>query len=370
MKNFKYTWMLLTAFVFMMVLSLVLPVRAVIAAETEAATSVTISKDRPMVGVALSTTIQNQDEDVQYSYVWSVGEKEISCQTSYYVPTEEDYESWIVVKVYDGSEFVCQDQIYFSKLPVAYITTDDKESITSRDEYKSASLRVQGNKKYAQQYDSTLQIRCRGNYSYARLPKKSYKLKLDTKTDMFGFGKNKHWVMIANYRDESFQRNTIANNISTELGLTGADTTWVDVVINGEYVGNYQFCEQIRIDENRVDISNWNDTIENVAKSIYAIEKKNGMTKDDRDTIEDLMEENFSWVTTGEVYYDGTTYAIADYYEQKIDISGGYLFELNAYIDEIDGARDTSEFDTSAGMRVVVDSPEYTCTNAEMFSYC
>jgi uncharacterized repeat protein (TIGR02543 family) len=340
------------------------------AAKTVETTSVAISKERPMVGVALSATIQNPDADVDYSYVWTVGGEEISCTKSYYIPTEADYENWIEVAVYDGSALVCQDQIYFSKLPVAYITTDDKEDITSRDVYKSASLRVQGNEKYAQQYDSTLQVRCRGNWSYIGMPKKSYRLKLDTKTDMFGFGKNKHWVMIANYREESLQRNTIANNISMKLGLTGADTTWVDVVINGEYVGNYQFCEQIRVDENRVNIDNWSDTIEDVAKAIYAVEKSNGMTKEDRDAMEDCMEEDFSWVTSGEVEYNGKTYTIADYYEKTFDISGGYLFELNRYQASTDGERDTSEFDTGNGMRVVIDSPEYTCTNDEMFAYC
>ena len=35
----------------------------------------------------------------------------------------------------------------------------------------------------------------------------------------FGMGKNKNWVLLANYLDESLLRNTTAFRISDELGL-------------------------------------------------------------------------------------------------------------------------------------------------------
>lgn len=128
----------------------------------------------------------------------------------------------------DGEGVVlASDRIWFSTLPVVYINTDDGAAITSKTEYKSASMLIQGSKKYGAgnqyNYDGTIQIKGRGNSSWTP-PKKPYKIKLDTSTDIFGFGKNKHWVLLANYYDESLARNTVANEIATEMGLVRTDT--------------------------------------------------------------------------------------------------------------------------------------------------
>ena len=231
---------------------------------------------------------------------------------------------------------------------------------------------IQGNSKYGNaenyNYEGEIQIKGRGNASWQQ-PKKPYKIKLDTSTDVFGFGKNKHWVLLANYRDESLVRNTIANEIAAQMGVVGMDTTWVDVVMNGEYVGNYQFCEQIRIAESRVDIFNWDDEAENIAKAIYKA-NKNDLTKDDRDVIEDLLTNDYSWVTSGTVIYNDKEYVIQDVYDYQKNISGGYLLELDAYVPAADGEeQEISKFYTNAGMRVVVDKPEYAITNDAMMSY-
>ena len=60
-----------------------------------------------------------------------------------FTPTEADYEKWIKVKAFDGDVDMGQDKAYFSKLPVLYLNTDDGEKITSKEEYKSATLKIQ-----------------------------------------------------------------------------------------------------------------------------------------------------------------------------------------------------------------------------------
>ena len=69
--------------------------------------------------------------------------------------------------------------------------------------------------------------------------------------------KAKKWTLIPNWRDKSLMRNNVAFEMSRRLGL--AYTPWiqnVDVIVNGEYKGNYQLCDQITVDPNRVDIYN------------------------------------------------------------------------------------------------------------------
>ena len=52
--------------------------------------------------------------------------------------------------------------------------------------------------------------------------KKPYKLKFDKKVDLFGNGKAKTWVLLANYSDKSMIRNHMAFLLGDELDL---DTT-------------------------------------------------------------------------------------------------------------------------------------------------
>ena len=53
-----------------------------------------------------------------------------------------------------------------------------------------------------------MDIRGRGNSTW-EADKKPYKIKLDKKTNVFGLGKNKHWVLVANTYDNTFIRDRI-----------------------------------------------------------------------------------------------------------------------------------------------------------------
>ena len=97
-------------------------------------------------------------------------------------------------------------------------------------------------------------IRGRGNGTWgsSKLP---YKIKLSEKTDLFGMGKNKHWVLLANYYDNSLLRNWLTEWIGDEMGLNYTPMgVFVDLVMNGEYLGSYYFCEQVRVAKARVGI--------------------------------------------------------------------------------------------------------------------
>ena len=96
-------------------------------------------------------------------------------------------------------------------------------------------------------------IRGRGNGSWGN-SKKPYKIKLEEKTNLFGLGKNKHWVLMTNY-DASQIRNWITGWMGERLGLEFTPMgAFVEVVMNDEYLGIYYLCEQIRIAKTRVAI--------------------------------------------------------------------------------------------------------------------
>ena len=111
--------------------------------------------------------------------------------------------------------------------------------------------------------------RLRGNTSKV-YPKKPLALKFNEKKSVLGMPEHKRWVLLANWLDHSMIRNTVAFDIAqlTELvwRYSGADiepgVPWnvhgqnVELVIDGHHVGNYLLCEQIKVDENRLNLTN------------------------------------------------------------------------------------------------------------------
>ncbi|MBR3125739.1 MAG: CotH kinase family protein, partial [Mogibacterium sp.] len=106
-----------------------------------------------------------------------------------------------------------------------------------------------------------MDIRGRGNTSW-NADKKPYKIKLDEKTKILGMGKNKHWALIANAFDPSLMRNRITYWLGKELGLEFTPSGYpVDVFMEDEYYGSYLLYETIRVDKNRVEIDELDESI-------------------------------------------------------------------------------------------------------------
>ena len=330
------------------------------AAETEGF-SVAFAQDYAKVGQTLTLEVENAASD-SITYSWKVDGKEVATDASY-TPTENDLMKWIEVTVKSGGESA-RAEMFFSTLPVVYINTEGGQAITSKEKYIDAEMVVQGNETYNSKttklYSGATEIRGRGNSTWSQ-PKKPYRLKLDKKTDLLGMGKSKHWVLLANYLDESLQRNALAYNLSGAMGMEQMATVFVDVVLNGDYVGNYQLCENIRVDPTRVDIFDWESFCEDSAGVIADAE---GLSKDDTGDLEEYMAEHMAWITSGTLTFGGKTYTIANYPEIQIpDISGGYLIELDEYYDEV------SKFKTENNQPIMFKNPEFVGTNPEMMAY-
>lgn len=98
-------------------------------------------------------------------------------------------------------------------------------------------------------------IRLRGNGSNT-FPKKPYRIKFDKKHHVFGSPASaKKWTLINNYGDKTLMRNILAFDISRRLGMEYTPyCKSVDVMLNGEYKGNYQLSDQVEVNKNRVAI--------------------------------------------------------------------------------------------------------------------
>ena len=99
-------------------------------------------------------------------------------------------------------------------------------------------------------------IRERGNASRS-FPKKPWRIKFDKKQRVLDApAKAKKWTLINNYGDKTLMRNLLAFELSRRMGMPYTPyATSVDVLLNGEYKGNYQLCDQIEVHKNRVNIT-------------------------------------------------------------------------------------------------------------------
>jgi len=142
----------------------------------------------------------------------------------------------------------------YSVLPVLELTVENRIG----DNYETGTM-VLSDVSENVLYEGGLEIKLRGN-STRYLNKRPYKIKLETKSDLFGMGKNKHWVLLANDIDHTLIRNKITLDFASAIGMKFAsESQLVSVFLNGNYQGVYQLCEHIRVGEERVDIFDWDN---------------------------------------------------------------------------------------------------------------
>lgn len=316
---------------------------------TENSDDVYFADSFAQIGKQIKVEVKNGNGE--YLYKWYIDKKEIANSGNTYIPTESDIESMLTAEVYraDG-ELIGTTNMLISKLPVMYIEIENREKPEQKETRLKAHMKLQGNAEFCNSenlYDGEMEIKGRGNSTWLA-DKKPYKIKLDSKTDLLGMGKNKHWVLLSNPYDESLSRNKLIYDLAADMGLDAMSSQWVDVVMNGEIVGNYLLCEHVRIGDTRVNITDWDEIAEDTAKAIYKANKKM-MTKEERDELSENLEKDLSWVTTGEITYKNVKYKVSDYYDLP-SINGGYLLE--GFLNE------SPSFQSKGGKFVSVSKPE------------
>lgn len=149
-----------------------------------------------------------------------------------------------------------------SGLPVLVLNTDDKSEVASKEVWVNGSFKFDGQDfAGATSSQGIVEIKGRGNSTWG-MPKKPYALKFKEKSagTFMGMKPHKRWVLLANYADKTSLRNRVAFELGkrTELAWT-PDSRYVEVILNGRFLGNYLLTEQIKIDPNRVNIEEINN---------------------------------------------------------------------------------------------------------------
>ena len=143
---------------------------------------------------------------------------------------------------------------YFQVTNLPLISIITKNSSEIKDEDIDCKVTIINDGKIENNENASIKLRGRSSKG---AQKKPYRLKFDSKQQILNFkGKEKKWTLIANHYDRSFLRNFLAFKISELMELKFTPRCHpVDVILNGNYQGNYYICDKLEIGKNRVNIA-------------------------------------------------------------------------------------------------------------------
>lgn len=184
-------------------------------------------------------------------------------------------------------------------------------------------------------------IKTRGNSTWV-FEKKAYQIKLFKEAGLLNMPAAKKWILLANVIDDTLMKNEIvyryAERYSTVPTINGQ---YVDLYINGDYLGNYYLCEKIEVGQNRLKLT----SLEAATKAVNSSGNY----------------ENASLYVSD----DGRIRATRGL-NNPVDITGGYLLE---HIPSWEFEEEENAFQTSMGQCYSIISPspatveqaEYIC---------
>lgn len=225
-------------------------------------------------------------------------------------------------------------ELEITKLPTVIINTNGVE-IVDRENWIRGGISIENSGDY--DFNSVdCKIRGRGNTTWTNAPKKPYAIKLEKKQSILGMPAHKRWVLIANYLDNSFIKNSIAFYLSEYFGLEyTVRGDFINLVLNGEYVGLYWLGEAVNIDKNRVNINEDEDFLleidshfdedwkfKSALKNLpYAIKNDDAMTEEKLEIIKTKINDLESYLLSDYFPYKTASNTMIDEsYRDRIDI--------------------------------------------------
>ncbi len=116
-------------------------------------------------------------------------------------------------------------------------------------------------------FNANIGIEIRGAVSQMFYEKKSYGFELqainkdeDAAMPILGLPKGSDWVLHGPFGDKTLLRNAVAYRLSNNIGRYAAKTQFVELEINGDYMGFYVLMEKLKHGPGRINISKLSPT--------------------------------------------------------------------------------------------------------------
>ncbi len=140
-------------------------------------------------------------------------------------------------------------------IPVLYLETENGAIVESKSIYLSATFALDGeNTEIPSLNETHIRLRGRGNSTW-KWDKKPYKIHFDEPTSILGLPAAEEWALFANYADKSLMRNGLAQEMASVLSFDYCPAqVYVDLFLNGEYLGVYTLGEHLEEGEGRIEV--------------------------------------------------------------------------------------------------------------------
>lgn len=230
---------------------------------------------------------------------------------------------------------------YGSDVPLVYIITEKgniENLYPDKNIKESAYISIADDGKNL--CDTELDfIKCRGNFTWAAVPKKSFSIKFMEETDLFGMGASQRYALLANHTDMTMTRNKLGSILAEKAGLQFTpQSEFVDLYINSEYMGLYVLSEKVEVNPSRVDITN----LEQQTAALNPYDRP--------------QDGRLAGVRDDNAVYNNGSRKWVEVKNNPQDITGGYIIELQLNERYYESA---SGFVSQYGQAVVLSSPEY-----------
>ncbi|MGI6218620.1 MAG: CotH kinase family protein [Bacteroidaceae bacterium] len=226
-------------------------------------------------------------------------------------------------------------------LPTLYIETEGKVPITSKEDYVTSTLTYVDGDSVAC-YEE-VGIRGRGNSTWG-LAKKPYRIKFDSKERFLGddYANAKSWTLLANHADKTLMRNAVASEMGRFMGMAfNPAARFVDLYLNGTYLGNYQISDQVEVRKKRVDV-----------------EEQDYPLPEGADISGGYLLEVDGFATSEPVYFrTSRNLLITVKYPDEDEIVNAQKIYISAHVQKFENALFSENFtDLSTGYRAFVDT--------------
>lgn len=201
---------------------------------------------RPIDVTSLAPTFSFTGEQVLVNNV-----AQVSGETTH---NFSDPVTYTVVNAEGDSKTYTVEVMQFTGLPIINMTTDNGLPITNREDYTTGTVGVFGNGIVSDLPVVPMEIRGRGNSTWA-MPKKPYQMKLADKAAFLDMENDKKWLFLAEYADKTMLRNRMAFELGyiSQLDWT-PDSEFAELFLNDEYVGTYHITQKVEEGSDRVNI--------------------------------------------------------------------------------------------------------------------
>lgn len=192
---------------------------------------------------------------------------QISCKQKFkyirYVKPEEKSASISELQVYGDLELIEEESDYYqpTNLPLLLVNTENGEMPDGKDKSAKWTMTAVIINEGKINVKQTGTIKLRGNSSL-NSEKKPYLVNFDKKTTFLDMPCNERkWTLIPNMYDKSLLRNKLGYEMSFIFGLKFSPSCrFIDLIINGNYRGNYMICDKIEVKKDRIDITKMDET--------------------------------------------------------------------------------------------------------------